>query len=324
MHGVVQATFDDRERELVAAFKAVLAGLDRAADFPITVTRLPLGDVQLVGEGGVRVLVERKRDDDLMASLFDGRLEEQSARLGAWCAADDRHWVVVLVENHHTNQQSNINVPWHRHFLKTLVQEQAGALRRPRRLCLRTTGPPESALLLLTLWKTLTTHHGSDTADLPLVLPPPPRRHGSTYVRQLACVPGISPARARLIAERYPGGVAALCAAAATDAALVHDTLTGIINNRPAVTRLLQAVMTGTADAEGGANAVPKPHRKRPRNVHTTRRTICSPVEGAAATVPDSSLPPPADGLGASGAGAPHHPPALNAEPPVLSVSPVW
>lgn len=318
----VRVTFDDRERALVGAFRSVLVTLNRTQDFEVVVGRLPLGDVELVAEGAT-VLVERKRDDDLMASLFDGRLAEQGARLRTWCDADERRWVVVLIEGLPAARHASATDQYHRHFLKTMVRETVATQRRgPRHLLLRATGATEAALFLLTLWKTLVRDDASSThepTNPPVVLPAPPRRHGSVYVRQLSCVSGISPARARDIAARYPGGMAALCAAIATDGpSAVGQTLGTVVRNRPAVARLLGA-LTGEEEEEE-ANGIAEPHCKPPHG-RRRRRTLPPAVAGTATIDDNLGLQPPAHGDGTGGTGATHPPTVVDAESPVLPVS---
>lgn len=73
--------FDDRERALFAAFSALPGPL--LEPFCTSRERLALGDIHIHDEA-LEIIVERKRVDDLMASLFDGRLAEQSQRLRQW------------------------------------------------------------------------------------------------------------------------------------------------------------------------------------------------------------------------------------------------
>ena len=74
-------TFDDRERALYAAFSALPVPL--LENFCTTRERLALGDIH-IHDQTLEIIIERKRVDDLMASLFDGRLVEQSQRLRQW------------------------------------------------------------------------------------------------------------------------------------------------------------------------------------------------------------------------------------------------
>lgn len=75
---------DDRERDLIERF--------RADNVSFRVERLPLGDI-VIEHGGTTAIVERKRTDDLAASITDGRWREQKARLKASGAI-----VIYLIE----------------------------------------------------------------------------------------------------------------------------------------------------------------------------------------------------------------------------------
>jgi ERCC4-type nuclease len=66
---------DDRERHLSEALTQLGVGHVRR--------RLDLGDVAIVSGGALKVLVERKSAQDLMASNIDGRYREQRARLAS-------------------------------------------------------------------------------------------------------------------------------------------------------------------------------------------------------------------------------------------------
>lgn len=78
-------TIDDRESHLQQALRDAVQLYGKAAQFDVHVDRLVLGDVTLMGGGSnLHMVVERKRHDDLMASLIDGRLQEQQQRLLEW------------------------------------------------------------------------------------------------------------------------------------------------------------------------------------------------------------------------------------------------
>ena len=66
---------DDRERHLAEALTQLGVGHVRR--------RLDLGDVAIVSGGALKVLVERKSAQDLLASNIDGRYREQRARLSS-------------------------------------------------------------------------------------------------------------------------------------------------------------------------------------------------------------------------------------------------
>jgi ERCC4-type nuclease len=93
-------TVDDREHQLLVALHATVTTLPPGNGIVLAVERLALGDI-LLHSDGVAILVERKRGDDLMHSRFDGRLQEQGARLRAWQteqAQTMNAWVVHVIE----------------------------------------------------------------------------------------------------------------------------------------------------------------------------------------------------------------------------------
>jgi len=65
---------DDREHDLISRLK------NEGVEF--TVSRLPLGDIQ-IERNGTMALIERKRTDDFAASITDGRWREQKSRLAS-------------------------------------------------------------------------------------------------------------------------------------------------------------------------------------------------------------------------------------------------
>jgi ERCC4-type nuclease len=74
---------DDRE-----GFANVAQHFLARSDCEVFIRRLPLGDYYIAG----RLLVERKRWPDLVASIVDGRLFRQACRL----AASPLHTIVLL------------------------------------------------------------------------------------------------------------------------------------------------------------------------------------------------------------------------------------
>ncbi len=91
---------DVRERDLCAA-------LQGSAEY--TVESLHLGDVAIVDENGKEhFLFERKTVADLMASITDGRYEEQSARLSAQPDVH-AHNIIYIVEG--VPEKSVLGVP---------------------------------------------------------------------------------------------------------------------------------------------------------------------------------------------------------------------
>ena len=86
---------DERERDLFA----VLNGLPETPHIQITKQLLPLGDISVETDSGQKLLlVERKTCADLLASIKDGRYDEQSYRLIHSAEYPVRHNIVYLVE----------------------------------------------------------------------------------------------------------------------------------------------------------------------------------------------------------------------------------
>lgn len=79
---------DNREHKLIASIQAIAP-----ATLTVTIGTLPLGDIVLNGS----ILVERKTIDDLVASIKDGRYNEQSFRLSG-TADYDNHNIMYLLE----------------------------------------------------------------------------------------------------------------------------------------------------------------------------------------------------------------------------------
>jgi ERCC4-type nuclease len=86
---------DERERDLFA----VLNGLPETPHIQITKQVLPLGDISVETDSGQKLLlIERKTCADLLASIKDGRYDEQSYRLIHSAEYPVRHNIVYLVE----------------------------------------------------------------------------------------------------------------------------------------------------------------------------------------------------------------------------------
>jgi ERCC4-type nuclease len=86
---------DERERDLFA----VLTGLPETSHIQITKQVLPLGDISVESDDGQKLLlIERKTCADLLASIKDGRYDEQSYRLIHSEEYPVRHNIIYLVE----------------------------------------------------------------------------------------------------------------------------------------------------------------------------------------------------------------------------------
>lgn len=309
---VVQAVLDDREVALAAALDEVLRTLSsipggQRAKGPPPLQhrreRLALGDVLLRQDDGARagsiitILVERKTQADLLASVTDGRLVEQCHRMEGWQAqgvedgggATEERWIVLLVEDGGCDEPRQRH---HRWFLKVYLQSALHWGEGVRRLVLRTRDVTESALLLLTLHKTVRAFGGAlppppsaateDGVPPAVVVALPVRGPGPVYLRQLRCIQGVSTDRARLIAGLYPSLRDLVLATATTEgAAAVQACLAVALRNRPLAGRVVAAVSgaattTTTKDDDGDAPCRPA---KRPRHGAPVRR-LAGPRHG--------------------------------------------
>ena len=92
---------DNREQELIAEIQQVLSLFD-TKEIHIKVEMLPLGDIIISDdEDNDLIIIERKSINDLIASIKDGRYEEQSYRLNG--LELHNHNIIYLIEGniHH-------------------------------------------------------------------------------------------------------------------------------------------------------------------------------------------------------------------------------
>ena len=87
--GSVKLIIDYRERDLITLLKVSLGEQYETAN-------LDAGDIHLIMDGVIRVVIERKTVSDLSASIKDGRYREQKCRLK--CMQDDGARIVYLIE----------------------------------------------------------------------------------------------------------------------------------------------------------------------------------------------------------------------------------
>jgi ERCC4-type nuclease len=102
---------DNREQELIAAIQQIISGSDVGKDIQVNeatlhhegaklllkVEMLPLGDIIISDDDDNDLLIiERKRISDLLASIKDGRYEEQSYRLSG--SPIHNHNIIYLIE----------------------------------------------------------------------------------------------------------------------------------------------------------------------------------------------------------------------------------
>ena len=237
-------TFDDRERELRREFQAYVDRTRNDTVAAIQTRRLPLADVVIEPVDHCRtLLVERKRVDDLMGSIYDGRLTEQLRRLRAAAARSDAAVTTVLVVEGAwpTPRGPGDDDHRYRHFLKTCVQladEARGGGGSP--LLLRSAGLAETARYLLTLHRTI---RRADQVPTALSMEQrslsfPGRARVPPFVHQLCSTRGISERRARAVLCRFDN-VAHLLDAWRRDPGSTEEVLRESLEGRLLVERLL-------------------------------------------------------------------------------------
>ena len=181
----MQVTIDSREKGLIRIFEG--AGVAHQ------VATLPVGDVVCQYENGRIWIAERKRSDDLAASLKDGRWKEQSVRLFG-----SGHQVVYMLEGDFRDAgvlYPNLLGAWMNSELR-------------RNCCVfRTIDLEETALVLRGLMAKLE-HAPSYAAPTHGLAPPLSKRKRNeddnvVFLRVLMCVPSISEAVARKLAEHF-------------------------------------------------------------------------------------------------------------------------
>ena len=181
----MQVTIDSREKGLIRIFEG--AGVAHQ------VATLPVGDVVCQYENGRIWIAERKRSDDLAASLKDGRWKEQSVRLFG-----SGHQVVYMLEGDF--RDAGVLYP---NLLGVWMNSEL------RRNCsvFRTIDLEETALVLRGLMAKLE-HAPSYAAPTHGLAPPLSKRKRNeddnvVFLRVLMCVPSISEAVARKLAEHF-------------------------------------------------------------------------------------------------------------------------
>ena len=87
---------DVREQALIEKCRSLISSNISFKDLTISTESLPIGDIIIMNEKIEQVIIERKSVTDLMASIKDGRYEEQSFRLnGSECP---NHNIIYLIE----------------------------------------------------------------------------------------------------------------------------------------------------------------------------------------------------------------------------------
>jgi ERCC4-type nuclease len=88
---------DSREQELIVAIQSILSISDIGKDIQVKVEMLHLGDIIISDDADNElIIIERKSISDLLASIKDGRYEEQSYRLSG--SPIHNHNIIYLIE----------------------------------------------------------------------------------------------------------------------------------------------------------------------------------------------------------------------------------
>ena len=95
---------DNRENELLAKIKQLVLFIPIFKQIKIVTENLPLGDFIIADEKEDKLIIERKTITDLLASIKDGRYDEQSYRLNG--LNHHNHNIIYLIEGD-VNKTSN-------------------------------------------------------------------------------------------------------------------------------------------------------------------------------------------------------------------------
>jgi ERCC4-type nuclease len=87
---------DNRENELIEQIKNLVLFIPSFKQIKVLVESLPLGDVIIANDLEDKLIIERKSINDLLASIKDGRYEEQSYRLNG--LNHHNHNIIYLIE----------------------------------------------------------------------------------------------------------------------------------------------------------------------------------------------------------------------------------
>ena len=89
-------TIDVRETELITQIKLLVENSNSFKQHIIKTEALPIGDIVISNDTEDKIIIERKTIADLLASIKDGRYEEQSYRLNG--LPHHNHNIVYLIE----------------------------------------------------------------------------------------------------------------------------------------------------------------------------------------------------------------------------------
>ena len=87
---------DVREQDLIQKMKQLIETIPSFKNIILTTENLPIGDIIISNGVEEKLIIERKSISDLMASIKDGRYEEQSYRLSG--LNHPNHNIIYLVE----------------------------------------------------------------------------------------------------------------------------------------------------------------------------------------------------------------------------------
>jgi ERCC4-type nuclease len=88
---------DNREQDLIKLVNQLIITVPAFKDLVVSVEVLPIGDIIFTENDDDRVIIERKSVSDLLASIKDGRYEEQSYRLNG-IQGHANHNTIYLIE----------------------------------------------------------------------------------------------------------------------------------------------------------------------------------------------------------------------------------
>ena len=97
---------DNRESELLKKIEYLVQNNEYYKEIKISVENLPLGDFIINDEVNDLIIIERKTINDLLASIKDGRYEEQSYRLNG--INHPNHNITYLIEGNISNTNSKL------------------------------------------------------------------------------------------------------------------------------------------------------------------------------------------------------------------------
>lgn len=207
MHGADGLVVDDREKALCEA----LGGHEQVC---VSTARLLVGDVHVVRDGSVALVIERKTRTDLLASLRDGRFARQRAAMIEKFSVDR---VVYIVEGS-TDWQSNES------------GAEIALVLRDRVPLFWSNGVTDTAALLARLVKCTLQQRTEppDPTNCTRIAKATTACPERSLAAMLRCVPGVSAKRAASIAHLF-GSMAGLAESVRADRS---DTITRISDCR--------------------------------------------------------------------------------------------